>query len=102
MNRFRPNIVVKGLGVFQEHQIAALQHENFGVLLHFPCERCVIIMINQEAAERHPSGEPFKTIKAINPSSNNPAKPAFGHYATLARGQGESIRVGDVLRANSD
>ena len=57
--------------------------------------------VDQQTAERHPDGEPFKTVKAINPSNHNPKKPAFGHYVILARGHGESIRVGDVLHVIS-
>ena len=39
MNRFRPNIVVRGLAPFAEHQIAELSSENYRLGHCHPCER---------------------------------------------------------------
>jgi uncharacterized protein YcbX len=97
MNRFRPNIVVKGLEAFAEHKLDTLSAENYQLKLCFPCQRCVVTTINQDTAEQDGKGQPFKTLQTINPMPGNHKAPAFGENAILTHGENECITVGDNL-----
>jgi uncharacterized protein YcbX len=99
MNRFRPNIVVKGAEPFAEHQLASLSTENYQLKLCYPCERCIITTINQDTAEKNPQGQPFKTLQRINPMPGKPNAPAFAENAVLTHGKLQKIAVGDHLQA---
>jgi uncharacterized protein YcbX len=99
MNRFRPNIVVKGAEPFAEHQLASLSTENYQLKLCYPCERCIITTINQDTAEKNPQGQPFKTLQRINPMPGKPNAPAFAENAVLTHGNLQKIAVGDHLQA---
>ena len=98
MNRFRPNIVLAGLAAFAEHTVAGLVGHNFRLEFSMPCERCVVTTIDQETAQRHPAGEPFKTVREINSSPSEVKKPVFGHYANLSDGTNPRIALGDEVR----
>lgn len=95
MNRFRPNIVVRGLEPFAEHELAGLSAGNIQIRLRAPCERCVVTTIDQQTAEKDPAGQPFKTLQNINPVPGKPQAPAFGQYATISRAESRTIAVGD-------
>lgn len=95
IDQFRPNIVVQGLEPFAEHDLGGLTTSEFQFRFRTPCERCIVTTINQKSAEKDPFGEPFKTLRAINPMPGNPRAPAFGQYATLEGHQPRVIRVGD-------
>ncbi len=97
MNRFRPNIVVSGLGAFREHALAALHGPGYSLEPRFPCERCVVTTINQATGVPDPLREPFRTLVSLNPMPGKPRSPAFAENAILARGDGATIRVGDRL-----
>lgn len=99
MNRFRPNIVVKGLEPFAEHQLASLSTETYRLKLCYPSERCIITTIGQDTAVKDPEGQPFKTLQAINPMPGKPNAPAFAENAVLTHGNLEKIAVGDHLQA---
>lgn len=93
MDRFRPSIVIKGLGAYAEESIPELKVG--GLTLHSakPCTRCVIVTIDQETAlKRGP--EPLKTL-ALYKKLNE--KVVFGQYF-LPETSG-SIAVGDLVRS---
>jgi len=102
INRFRPNIVVRGLAPFNEHQVALLEHAQYAIRLCYPCERCVVTTIDQGSGVPDPTGEPFKTLRDFNPMSDRPRAPAFAQNSALARGAGAVIRVGDELQWRSE
>ena len=95
MNRFRPNIVVRGLEPFAEHELAGLSTDRCQLQLRAPCERCVVTTIDQATGEKDPQRQPFKTLQEINPVPGKGKAPAFAQYATLALGDQECIAVGD-------
>lgn len=97
MNRFRPNVVVRGLEPFAEHRAAALAGPGWRLRLADPCERCLVTTIDQATAVRDPSREPFLTLRRINPAPGPKPTPAFGQNAVLADGAGRRIAVGDAL-----
>ena len=97
MNRFRPNIVVRGLAPFAEHQIAELSSENYRLGLCHPCERCVVTTIDQATGIKNPDRQPFRTLGEINPMPGTEPSPAFAQNAILKEGQGQTIALGDRL-----
>jgi len=60
MNRFRPNIVVKGADAFAEDSWKIIRIADITFRLVKPCSRCAIPSINIETAEREE--EPLKTL----------------------------------------
>ena len=101
MNRFRPNIVVKGLEAFAEHKLATLSAAHYQLKMCFPCQRCIVTTINQDTAVKDPGGQPFKTLQKINPMPGTNKAPAFGENVILIHGDNESIAVGDTLKLNT-
>lgn len=98
MDRFRPNIVVRGPEPFVEHQLPGLQSTKYALKMRLHCERCVVTTIDQKTAGKDPNQQPFRILRDINPMPNKKAGPAFGHYATLLMGHGKNISVGDLLQ----
>jgi uncharacterized protein len=97
MNRFRPNIVIRGLTAFSEHQQHSLRNDRFCLQFRMPCTRCVVPTIDQDTSRRHEFMEPFTTLLDINPLNLKRRQPLFGQYATLENGAGELISLGDRL-----
>jgi len=97
MNRFRPNIVVRGIEPFAEHRVQDLLGPGWRLRLVDPCERCLVTTINQETAVRDTSREPYLTLRRINPAPGPKPGPAFGQNALLGHGEGRAIAVGDPL-----
>ncbi len=61
MNRFRPNIVVKGCGPFAEDTWNKIKIGDVELAVVKPCARCVVTTIDKETLER--SKEPLKTLE---------------------------------------
>jgi uncharacterized protein YcbX len=96
MNRFRPNVVIRGLYPFAEHTSGRISTESWSLQLRYPCERCIVTTIDQDTAQKNPGKEPYRTLRNLNPmpGKDRPG-PAFGQNATLAAGAGRAIRTGD-------
>ena len=94
MNRFRPNIVVKGLDAYAEDSIAALHHPKARLVRATHCERCVVTCTDQETGER--ASEPLATLKSYRHRQNGYAGGVmFGAYMGV---EGTAtIHVGDRL-----
>jgi uncharacterized protein YcbX len=60
MNRFRPSIVVEGLGAYGEDAVSTLRIGEVEIDLVAPCGRCVITTTDQETAIK--GGEPLRTL----------------------------------------
>ena len=60
MNRFRPNIVVKGCDPFAEDTWNRIRLGNVELAVVKPCARCVVTTIDKETLERRK--EPLKTL----------------------------------------
>ena len=97
MNRFRPNIVVRGLRPFSEHRAAALAGEGWSIALVDHCVRCLVTTVDQETARRDPAREPYQTLRRLNPAPGEKSPPAFAQNAVLGSGAGARIAVGAAL-----
>ncbi|WP_395377688.1 MOSC domain-containing protein [Marinicella sp. W31] len=91
VQRFRPNIVLKGAQSLQEHQWQTLTIGDCMIDLVKPCSRCVMTTVDHQRGIRT-SNEPFATLQRFN---NINGKAVFGMNA-LCRKSGV-IHVGDVV-----
>ncbi len=100
MNRFRPNIVIKGLSDIEKMTLFNLTCEKgdyqFG--LRKPCKRCKITTINQETGEVENPKEPLATLVKLKNSEESHGA-FFGQNAILLSDYGV-LRVGDLLELN--
>jgi uncharacterized protein len=60
MNRFRPNLVVEGLGPFGEDSVRLLRIGTTVIEMVKRCARCVLTTVDQETAEK--GYEPLRTL----------------------------------------
>ena len=60
MNRFRPNLVVRGCGPFEEDSWNRIQVGDVVLAVVKPCARCEVTTIDKDTLER--SKEPLKTL----------------------------------------
>ncbi len=63
MNRFRPNIVVKGCEPFAEDKWKRIRIGGIEMAIVKPCARCVVTTIDKETLEQ--SKEPLKTLNTF-------------------------------------
>ena len=106
MNRFRPNVVVKGSGPFDEDKWAriGIGETNFRVVK--PCARCVMTTVEQSTGE-FDGKEPLRTLatfrlaKQVHPDvyesfGLNPNGVLFGENL-IPENSGGVIAVGDSV-----
>ncbi|WP_343886290.1 MOSC domain-containing protein [Actinoallomurus spadix] len=97
MNRFRPNIVVEGLGAWGEDSVRSLRIGEVELELVKPCARCVITTTDQETAVK--GREPLRTLATyrtlVFPDGDRGV--IFGQNA-VPRALG-AIAVGDAVEA---
>ncbi|MDN6180066.1 MAG: MOSC N-terminal beta barrel domain-containing protein [Halomonas subglaciescola] len=100
MSRFRPNIVVQTASAWAEDGWHRLTTENDALAwtLRKPSQRCKITTIDQRTAAIPAPGEPLRTLLALN-SQPHLKGAHFGQNATLARGEGEWLHIGDSVYA---
>lgn len=98
MNRFRPNIVIKGLKAFGENRIQELisSDDRFKFGIRKPCKRCKITTIDQKTGEISEPKEPLRTLTKMSTISDQRGA-FFGQNATLLFGEGNKIKKGDQL-----
>lgn len=97
MSRFRPTIVIKGLGPFAEDGAEKLVVGGISLTRTKPCARCVIVTIEQSTGELK-GPEPLRTLSEYRRSAE---KVNFGCYFTgddsIATGE-TCLTVGDEVR----
>jgi uncharacterized protein YcbX len=92
MERFRPNIVVKGMPAWAEDHIDTLTIGDVKLRLVKPCTRCTIPSIDQRTGER--STDPGPALKAFR-FSKALLGVMFGENAVIAAGVGTVVQRGD-------
>ena len=97
MNRFRPNIVLKGLANVEMMTSSNLICEKSGYQfgLRKPCKRCKITTIDQETGEIQNPKEPLATLTKLKFSEE--AYGAFFGQNAILLGSHSILRVGDLL-----
>ncbi len=91
MNRFRPNLVVRGCQPFEEDTWKRIRIGEVELALVKPCSRCEVTTIDQESAVR--GKEPLKTLATFRRVQGN--KVMFGmNVIPLNEG---TLRVGESL-----
>jgi uncharacterized protein YcbX len=93
MERFRPNIVVDGVGAYDEDRIHELDAGGVTLRLVKPCTRCSITTTDQ-AVGAVDGVEPLRTLKEYRYDRELKGV-LFGQNAIIVSGIGERLRVGD-------
>ncbi len=92
MRRFRPNLVLAGLQPFEEDRWRRFRVGEVEFLNLDGCSRCEFTTIDPETAERHPLGEPVKTLESYRQVDTGIY---FG--MNLMPISGGTLRVGDEV-----
>ncbi len=90
MNRFRPNLVVRGVGVHAEDRWRRIRIGDVPFHVVKSCGRCAITTTDQETGERSQHQEPLRTLARYRKADG---KVLFGRY--LVHGGTGCLRVGD-------
>lgn len=94
MSRFRPNLVLDGLGAFEEDHVESLTIGEVVLQLVKPCTRCGITGIDQRDGLRW--GDPLLALKEFRYDAMLRGV-TFGWNAIVERGAGALLRVGDTV-----
>lgn len=95
MNRFRPNIVISGIGAFEEDFAASVTIGDAVLKPVKPCVRCSIPAIDQLTGEAGPDPLDIMQSYRANPKMNGGI--TFGMNALLASGAAQVLRVGQAV-----
>lgn len=95
MNRFRPNLVVNGIGAYEEDFARTLTFGSAIVQPVKPCPRCRIPSIDQETGKVGPN--PLDILQTYRASPKIDGGLAFGMNAILLEGAGQVVRVGQEV-----
>jgi uncharacterized protein YcbX len=95
MERFRPNIILRGLPAWAEDRIDALHFEGLTLRLVKPCVRCMIPSIDQRTGL--PSTDPGPALKQFR-FDKEFLGVTFGENAVIAAGTGSEIERGAICQ----
>lgn len=92
MDRFRPNLIVRGCGAYEEERWDEIDIGDARFRVADTCKRCVFTTLDPSTLERDPGREPLKTLSTYRMEGN---KVKFGvHLVPLRPG---TIRTGDEI-----
>jgi uncharacterized protein YcbX len=92
MARFRPNVVIDGVGAYDEDRIHELATDDVTLRIVKPCTRCSITTTDQESGAVDGT-EPLATLKKYR-FDRELGGVCFGQNAIIVRGVGAQLRVG--------
>ncbi len=95
MNRFRPNIVVDGIGAFEEDYVDTFTLGEAVLKPVKPCPRCPMPSVDQERGEFGP--DPLDILQAYRSKPEVDGAVCFGMNNILLAGDGERIQVGQQV-----
>jgi hypothetical protein len=95
MNRFRPNIVLGGIGAYGEDTLTDLTADGVRLRVVKPCTRCVITTTDQESGVAS-GAEPLRTLKTYR-WNRELRGVTFGQNLIIVEGAGRRIEVGQQL-----
>ena len=94
MEQFRPNLVVSGASAWEEDSWKVIRIGDVVFDVVKPCRRCIFTTVSPEKGQKHPAGEPLKTLQSFRTAQDN-GDVDFGQNL-IARNSGV-IRVGDEV-----
>lgn len=94
MEQFRPNLVVSGASAWEEDSWKVIRIGDVVFDVVKPCSRCIFTTVSPEKGQKHPAGEPLKTLQSFRTAQDN-GDVDFGQNL-IARNSGV-IRVGDEV-----
>ena len=92
MNRFRPNLIVRGASAHEEDTWSDFRIGDVAFRGVKPCARCVVTTTDQESGARHQ--EPLRTLATYRKNGN---KILFGQNVIWTGAGPASISVGDLI-----
>jgi uncharacterized protein len=95
MNRFRPNIVVTGIGAFEEDYAATLDFGDCALKPVKPCARCTVPSVDQATAEVGP--DPLDILRTYRVDPKVDGGITFGMNAIVVKGEKQVLRVGQEV-----
>ena len=95
MNRFRPNLVIDGLGAFDEDYVDTFALGAALIKPVKPCPRCPIPSIDQASGE--PGADPLDILQAYRRNPRLDGAVCFGMNCMVAAGAGERLFVGQQV-----
>jgi uncharacterized protein YcbX len=95
MERFRPNLVIEGVGAFDEDRMHEMRVDGVTLRMVKPCTRCAITTTDQQRGELD-GVEPLRTLKEFR-FDRELRGVTFGQNAIVVGGAGEKLNVGDSL-----
>lgn len=95
MNRFRPNIVIEGLGAYGEDAVRLLRLGGAVLELVKPCARCVITTTDQETGAK--GHEPLRTLATYRNQDVPGAGPGLIFGQNAVPRTPATIAVGDAV-----
>lgn len=98
MNRFRPNIVIDGIGAFEEDYAESFKIGDALLKPVKPCPRCPVPSIDQATGELGPDPLDILSTYRANPKIGGGI--AFGMNTILLEGEGQILRVGAEVEVN--
>ncbi|MDB5933091.1 MAG: hypothetical protein JWQ01_435 [Massilia sp.] len=97
MNRFRPNLVVDGLGPFEEDYVDTFELGAARLKPVKPCPRCPIPSIDQATGE--PGADPLDILQGYRCKPQLDGAVCFGMNCIVTAGAGERVFVGQEIGA---
>jgi uncharacterized protein YcbX len=95
MNRFRPSIVIDGVGAFEEDYARTMRIGDTVLKPVKPCPRCSIPSIDQATGEAGP--DPLDILRGYRADARIDGGIAFGMNAIVLEGEGQTLRVGQEV-----
>jgi uncharacterized protein YcbX len=100
MNRFRPNLVLAGIGAFEEDYARSIRIGDALLKPVKPCTRCGMPAVEQSTGEIGPN--PIDILQNYRTNAKVAGGIAFGMNTILLEGEGQLLRVGQEVEVELD
>lgn len=94
IEQFRPNLLVTGTAAWEEDTWKVIRIGEVVFDVAKPCSRCIFTTVSPERGQKHPGGEPLRTLQTFRTALDN-GDVDFGQNL-IARNSGV-VRVGDSV-----
>jgi uncharacterized protein len=92
VNRFRPNVLISGVGPYEEDFISELEFESVSLAIVKACTRCQVI--NTDQATATVAIDPLLTLSSYRAHAALGGAATLGQNAVISRGIGAELKVG--------